>query len=53
MAFSSFRLAVISEGVYARYQRGAMGDGVDPAMLDQFRDATEELAERALALLDR
>ena len=30
VAFSSWRLAVISEGVYARYLHGAMGDQVDP-----------------------
>jgi hypothetical protein len=43
-------LAVISEGVYARYLHGAMGeqDGVD---LDQFKVGTEALAERALRSL--
>ena len=35
VAFSSWRLAVISEGVYARYLHGAMGDqGIGPAELD-------------------
>ena len=29
VAFSSWRLAVISEGVYARYLHGAMGDSAD------------------------
>ena len=52
VAFSSFRLAVISEGVYARYLHGAMGDQHDAQVLDQFRTATEELAERALAALE-
>ncbi|MGZ4701729.1 MAG: phosphotransferase family protein [Ilumatobacteraceae bacterium] len=50
IAFGCWRLAVISEGVYARYLHGAMGDdvGVDVAA---FKDATESLAERALAAL--
>jgi aminoglycoside phosphotransferase (APT) family kinase protein len=52
VAFSSFRLAVISEGVYARYLHGAMGDQHDPDVLDQFRTSTENLAERALAALE-
>jgi aminoglycoside phosphotransferase (APT) family kinase protein len=51
VAFSSWRLAVISEGVYARYLHGAMGDAHDAAVLDQFRSATEELAEQALDAL--
>ena len=51
VAFSSWRLAVISEGVYARYLHGAMADdGLD---LDTFRQATEELAEGALAAVRR
>jgi len=52
VAFSSFRLAVISEGVYARYVHGAMADHVDPAVLDQFRQGTEDLARAALAALE-
>ncbi|MFK8025669.1 MAG: phosphotransferase family protein [Ilumatobacter sp.] len=52
VAFSSWRLAVISEGVYARFLHGAMGDQeVDPAMLDSFKTGTERLAEEALAAL--
>lgn len=51
VAFSSFRLAVISEGVYARYVNGAMADQVDPSVLDQFKDSTEDLARTALAAL--
>jgi len=46
VAFSSWRLAVISEGVYARYLHGAMGDRVDD--LDTFRLGVEQLAEAAL-----
>lgn len=45
-AFASFRLAVISEGVYARYLHGAMGDqDVD---LEPLKVGTETLAEAAL-----
>lgn len=51
IAFSCFRLAVISEGVYARYLHGAMGDqDVD---IDQFRVGVDALAERALAAVRR
>lgn len=52
VAFSCWRLAVISEGVYARYLHGAMGDqeGVD---LTGFKVGTEALAERALAAVRR
>lgn len=52
VAFSSFRLAVISEGVYARYLHGAMGDQeVDPAVLETFRGGVERLADAALRAL--
>jgi aminoglycoside phosphotransferase (APT) family kinase protein len=45
-AFSCWRLAVISEGVYARYIHGAMGDqGVD---ITPMKASVEGLAERAL-----
>jgi aminoglycoside phosphotransferase (APT) family kinase protein len=48
-AFASFRLAVISEGVYARYLHGAMGDqNVD---LEPLKVGTENLAEAALNAL--
>jgi aminoglycoside phosphotransferase (APT) family kinase protein len=53
VAFSSWRLAVISEGVLARYRAGAMGDQHDPDAIVRFRDATEELATRADDLLGR
>ena len=52
VAFSSWRLAVISEGVYARYLHGAMGDQNDPAVLEQFGRGTVDLADMALAALD-
>ncbi len=38
VAFSSWRLAVISEGVYARYLHGAMGDQNDPEALEARQD---------------
>ena len=53
VAFSSWRLAVISEGVYARYLHGAMGDGLDPSVLDTFKTGTEQLAESALDAVRR
>jgi aminoglycoside phosphotransferase (APT) family kinase protein len=52
VAFGSFRLAVISEGVYARYINGAMGDhGLDPAIIAGFKEGTEMLADSALQAL--
>jgi aminoglycoside phosphotransferase (APT) family kinase protein len=53
VAFSSWRLAVISEGVYARYRHGAMGDQADPTVLEQFRTGTEDLAAAALDAVRR
>ncbi len=51
-AFGAWRLAVISEGVYARYLHGAMGDqDIDPAILTSFKQGAEELAAEALELL--
>jgi aminoglycoside phosphotransferase (APT) family kinase protein len=48
-AFSSWRLAVISEGVYARYLHGAMGH--DMPDLEGFKGNAERLANAALAAL--
>jgi len=47
VAFSCWRLAVISEGVYARYLHGAMGkqEGID---LSTMKSGTEGLVQRAL-----
>lgn len=53
VAFSSWRLAVISEGVYARYLHGAMGDQDDPEALEAVRAGTIDLAEQALAAVRR
>ncbi len=51
IAFSSWRLAVISEGVYARYLHGVMaGDAPD---LAAFKEGTEQLAAAALAAAHR
>jgi aminoglycoside phosphotransferase (APT) family kinase protein len=49
VGFSCWRLAIISEGVYARYRAGAMGDqDVD---LEPQRQLVITLAERALSTL--
>ena len=49
VAFSSFRLAVISEGVYARYVNGAMGkQDFDPSSM---KESTDNLVFSALAAL--
>jgi len=52
VAFSCWRLAVISEGVYARYLHGAMGDqsGID---FDTMKLGPEGLADRALEAVRR
>lgn len=52
VAFSCWRLAVISEGVYARYLHGAMGNqaGVDLASM---KLGPEGLADRALEAVRR
>jgi aminoglycoside phosphotransferase (APT) family kinase protein len=52
VAFSNWRLAVISEGVYNRYLRGAMGD--DGAQdVDAFKLGAEQLAVAALEAINR
>ena len=50
VAFGCWRLAVISEGVYARYLHGAMGaqDGVD---FESFKLGAETMSNRALDVL--
>ncbi|MFV0307217.1 MAG: phosphotransferase family protein [Desertimonas sp.] len=54
VAFSSWRLAVISEGVYARYLHGAMGDqGLGERDLAEMRQGTEALATSALDAVRR
>ena len=51
VAFSCWRLAVISEGVYARYLHGAMGD--QSLDLAPMKAGTENLAELALHAVQR
>jgi aminoglycoside phosphotransferase (APT) family kinase protein len=50
-AFGSFRLAVIAEGVYARYLHGVMGD--DEVDLGQLKAGVEVTAQAAVDALDR
>ena len=52
VAFSCWRLAVISEGVYNRYLHGAMGEqeGVDTTSMAA---GVELLANRALVALEK
>ena len=52
IAFGCWRLAVISEGVYARYLHGAMG-AQDEVDFESFKIGTDGLAERALAAVRR
>jgi aminoglycoside phosphotransferase (APT) family kinase protein len=52
IAFSCWRLAVISEGVYSRYVHGAMGEDGD-VDLAVFKESTEALAERARGAIRR
>lgn len=53
-AFSSWRLAVISEGVYARFLQGAMGgQALDEETMAGFKAGTERLAEGALDAIRR
>jgi aminoglycoside phosphotransferase (APT) family kinase protein len=54
VAFQSWRLAVISEGVYARFLHGAMGDqGIGPDELAAMKAGTERLASDALDAVSR
>ncbi|HEY8092128.1 MAG TPA: phosphotransferase family protein, partial [Acidimicrobiales bacterium] len=48
VAFASWKLACILEGVYARYLAGALGGGREAAELDQFRLQVEQAAAHAL-----
>lgn len=48
-AFSSYRLAVIAEGVYSRYLNGAMADEMPD--LDQMRDSVNLRVEYSLNML--
>lgn len=48
-AFAAWRLAIVSEGVYARYLNGAMGDS--DLDLSTLKQGTEDLATKALESL--
>jgi aminoglycoside phosphotransferase (APT) family kinase protein len=50
-AFGAFRLAVIAEGVYARYLHGVMGD--EAVDLESMKHGVESMAETALASLQK
>ena len=52
VAFGCWRLAVISEGVYARYLHGAMGDPGN-FNFESFKIGAEVLSERALDAMRR
>lgn len=49
-AFAAWRLAIVSEGVYARYLHGAMGD--NDLDLTALKQGTEDLATSALGSLN-
>ena len=51
VAFSSWRLAIISEGVYARYVKGVMADETVDTTI--FKVGVEQLAEAALEAAQR
>jgi aminoglycoside phosphotransferase (APT) family kinase protein len=51
VAFSAFRLAVISEGVHARYLHGVMGNQVSDEQTRSFEGAVQQLTEAALDAL--
>jgi len=53
VAFSSWRLAVISEGVLNRYMHGAMGSDIDADAIEMFKVGTEDLAAKALGAVRR
>jgi aminoglycoside phosphotransferase (APT) family kinase protein len=51
VAFGAFRLAVISEGVHARYLHGVMGNQVSQEQTNSFEAAVQQLTETALDAL--
>ena len=51
-AFAQWRLACISEGVYARYLGGQQGEQDEEIDLERMRDSVAERAERAAQLLN-
>jgi aminoglycoside phosphotransferase (APT) family kinase protein len=53
VAFSAFRLAVISEGVHARYLHGVMGGQLSANDAESFEASVQQLTETALDALGR
>jgi aminoglycoside phosphotransferase (APT) family kinase protein len=51
VAFASWRLACIIEGVYARYHAAAMGSHI-PDDIERFARTVDQLVARAAAILD-
>jgi aminoglycoside phosphotransferase (APT) family kinase protein len=51
IAFSAFRLAVISEGVHARYLHGVMANEISAEQTLSFEGAVQQLTEAALDAL--
>jgi len=49
--FAAWRLACISEGVYARYLNGQQGEQDEELDLDEYKEGVEARANRAAALL--
>jgi aminoglycoside phosphotransferase (APT) family kinase protein len=52
VALAYWKLACISEGVYARYRAGVMGDSATPADTEVFGDQVRKLADAALAMCE-
>nr|MCH9804805.1 phosphotransferase [bacterium] len=49
--WAAWRLACISEGVYARYLNGQQGEQDEELDLDEYKQGVESRAERAAAIL--
>ncbi len=49
--WAAWRLACISEGVYARYLNGQQGEQDEELDLDEYKTGVEARAERAAAIL--
>jgi aminoglycoside phosphotransferase (APT) family kinase protein len=53
VALAYWKLACISEGVYARYRAGVMGDDASPGETEVFGESVHRLADAALEMCDR
>jgi len=49
--FAAWRLACITEGVYARYVNGQQGEQNEELDLDEYKQGVEDRANRAAAIL--